>query len=126
MLLSETLKNSDYICENVHQSALVENLDSVLMQLFGMKHATRKTKALPQGIVCWLLNDGSHDVYIICEYHIDTDTLQVKLNYGDFNDTFKNMSKHVAFDSDGNTQIDRELNDWSTDVLDEWADTFSY
>lgn len=127
MLLSEeTLKNADYICENVHQSALVENLDSILMQLFGMENATRKTKALQPGIVCWLLNDDIHNVYIMCEYNIDTDTLLVKFNYGNFSDAFNNLSKHITFDNDGNTQIDRALDNWSSEVLDKWADTFGY
>lgn len=122
----EILKNAGYICEDVHKSALVENLDSVLMELFGMEHADMKTKAIPPGIVCWILGDGIHDVYIICEYNINADILQVKLNYGDFSDTFKDLTKHVTFDNDGNTQIDSELDDWSAEVLDEWSNAFGY
>lgn len=118
------LKTAGYICEDVHQSALVENLDTVLMQLFGMEHADMKTKALPPGIVCWLLDDGEHDVYIICEYYTDTDILHVKFNYGDFSDTFKDLTKHVTFDNEGNTEIDEELDNWADEVLDEWTECF--
>jgi len=122
----ERLNKAGLICENVTQSALVENLDSVLMELFGMENASMKTEELPPRTVCWVLDDGMHDVYIICEYQIDADILQVKLNYGDFSDTFKDLTKHITFDKNGNTQIDNELNDWSDKILDEWTDAFGY
>lgn len=121
----ERLNKAGLICEDVTQSALVENLDSVLMYIFGMEDASMTTAKTP-GIIGWTLSDGIHDVYIICEYHVDEDILEVKLNYGDFSDTFKDLTKHVTFDENGNTQIDSELDNWSTEVIDEWTDAFGY
>ena len=71
------------------------------------------------------LGDGQHDVYVIATYNDETDVLKVKLNYGDFEDVFKNFASHVT-QNEFSIEPDAELDSWITDVIDEWNNAFGY
>lgn len=119
------LKNADYLVEEVTISNLVENLSEVLLEVFEFDNASQLKSTVPN-TVCYGLDDGEHDVVLICEYFYERDVLRVTLNYGDFEDTFKDFSKHVDIDKDGKISHDQELEDFAYNCNNEWTDAFGY
>ena len=83
----ETLENAGYLVESVNTPALVENLSEILLEVFEFDNASQLKSTVPN-VVCYGLDDGEHDVSMICEYFYEKDVLRVTLNYGDFEDTF--------------------------------------
>ena len=121
----ETLENAGYLVESVNTPALVENLSEILLEIFEFDNASQLKSTVPN-TVCYGLDDGEHDVVLICEYFYDRDVLRVTLNYGDFEDTFEDFSKHVDIDKDGKISHDQELEDFAYDCNNEWTDAFGY
>lgn len=119
------LKNADYLVEEVTISNLVENLSEVLLEVFEFDNASQLKSTVPN-TVCYGLDDGEHDVVLICEYFYERDVLRVTLNYGDFEDTFEDFSKHVDIDKDGKISHDQELEDFAYNCNNEWTDAFGY
>ena len=120
----EILKQNGYLFESITKPNCVENLAEILLYTFGMENASDKVKSTMPGVKTWVLDDDVHDVCVICEYHIEQDTLEVQFNYGNFSDVFKNLSEHVSIDEEGKITIDQELDNWATDVMVEWTDAF--
>ena len=121
----ETLENAGYLVESVNTPALVENLSEILLEVFEFDNASQLKSTVPNS-VCYELDDGEHDVVLICEYFYEKDVLRVTLNYGDFEDTFKDFSKHVDIDKDGKISHDQELEDFAYNCNNEWTDAFGY
>lgn len=121
----EILKNAGYLVEFVNTSELIENLSEVLLEVFEFDNASQIKSTVPNA-VCYGLDDGVHDVVLICEYFPDRDALRVTLNYGDFEDYFKDFSKHVDIDKDGKISHDQELEDFAYNCNNEWTDAFGY
>ena len=121
----ETLKENGYLVEKVNISNLVENLSEVLLRTFDLEEV-HQIKSTNPNAVAYYLSDGIHDVTLICEYNHETDILRVTLNYGDFEDTFSDLSQNVRIDKQGKIDITDKLDRWASDVMDEWTDAFSY
>lgn len=121
----ETLKDAGYLVEEVTISNLVENLSEVLLYTFDLEDVNQIKSTNPNTVAYWL-SDGIHDVTLICEYNHVTDILRVTLNYGDFEDTFNDLSQNVRIDKQGKIEITDKLDRWASDVMDKWTDTFSY
>lgn len=119
------LKNAGYLVEEVHESALVENLAEILLKVLEMDEVHQLKSTVPN-TVCYSLDDGEHDVSFICEYNYETDVLRVTLNYGDYEDTFKDLSKHVNIDKNGQITFDQELENFAYYANHEWTDVFGY
>lgn len=120
-----TLKTAGFLVEKVNISNLVENLSEVLLLTFELEDA-HQIKSTTPNTVAYTLSDGIHDVNVICEYNHETDILRVTLNYGNFEDTFKDLSQNVRIDKQGKIDITDKLDRWASDVMDEWTDAFSY
>ncbi len=121
----DVLKNAGYLVEKVNISNLVENLSEVLLHTFELEEVQQLKSTIPTA-VAYYLSDGIHDVTLICEYNYETDVLKVSLNYGDFEDTFNDLSQNVRIDKQGEIEITDKLDRWASDVIDEWTDAFSY
>jgi len=121
----KTLKIAGYLVEEVTISNLVENLSEVLLHTFDLEDAHQIKSTIPN-TVAYSLSDGIHDVTVICEYNHETDILRVTLNYGDFEDTFNDLSQNVRIDKQGKIEITDKLDRWASDVMDKWTDAFSY
>ena len=121
----ETLKDAGYLVEEVTISNLVENLSEVLLYTFDLEDAQQLKSTIPTA-VAYYLSDGIHDVTLLCEYNYETDVLKVSLNYGDFEDTFNDLSQNVKIDKEGKIEITDKLDSWASDVMDKWTDAFSY
>ena len=121
----ETLENAGYLVESVNTPALVENLSEVLLEVFEFDNASQLKSTVPNA-VCYGLDDGEHDVVLICEYFYEKDVLRVTLNYGDFEDTFKDYSQNVIINKEGKIDITDKLDRWASDVMDEWTNAFGY
>ena len=119
------LKTAGYLVEKVNISNLVENLSEVLLRTFELEEAQQIKSTTPNTVV-YTLSDGIHDVTVICEYNHETDILRVTLNYGNFEDTFNDLSQNVRIDKQGKIDITDKLDRWASDVMDEWTDAFSY
>lgn len=121
----EILKNNGYLVEKVNISNLVENLSEALLHIFKLDEA-QQIKSTTPNTIAYTLGDGQHDVYVIATYNYKTDVLDVKINYGDFEDTFNDLSQNVRIDKHGKIDITDKLDRWASDVMDEWTDAFSY
>lgn len=121
----EILKNAGYLVEKVNISNLVENLSEALLRIFELDDAHLLKSTIPTA-AAYSLSDGIHDVTLICEYNYETDVLKVSLNYGDFEDTFNDLSQNVRIDKHGKIDITDKLDRWASDVMDEWTDAFGY
>lgn len=116
----EILKNAGYLIESENRTDEIAN---ILSDVFGLEEIV---SASNKGRVYYItLGDGQHDVYVIATYNDETDVLDVKLNYGNFEDVFKNFASHVTQEEFG-CEPDAELDSWISDVMDEWTDAFGY
>ena len=122
----KVLEENGYIVESLQKSAIVENLDEILLYIFGMENISKDVKSTVPGAIARVLDDDMHDVYVICDYNPDTDALSVCFSYGDFSDTFQHLSEYVDIDKDGKITMDDKLDSWATDVMSEWTDAFGY
>ena len=116
----QILKKAGFLVESENRTNEIAN---ILSDVFGLEEIVSSSN---KGRVYYItLGDGQHDVYVIATYNDETDVLDVKLNYGDFEDVFKDFASHVTKD-DFVYKPDEELDSWISDVMDEWVDTFSY
>ena len=116
----QILKKAGFLVESENRTNEIAN---ILSDVFGLEEVVSSSN---KGRVYYItLGDGQHDVYVIATYNDETDVLDVKLNYGDFEDVFKDFASHVN-KNDFGYKPDEELDSWISDVMDEWVDTFSY
>lgn len=114
------LSKAGFLVENENRTNEIAN---ILSNVFGLEEIVSSSN---KGRVYYItLGDGQHDVYVIATYNDETDVLNVKLNYGNFEDVFKNFASHVT-KNDFSYEPDEELDNWISDVMDEWVDAFSY
>ena len=116
----EILKNAGFLVESENRTNEIANM---LSQVFGLEEIVSSSN---KGQVYYVtLGDGQHDVYVIATYNAETDVLNVKLNYVDIEDVFKDFASHVTKKEFG-YEPDEELDSWISDVMDDWADAFGY
>ena len=116
----EILKKAGFLVESENRTNEIAN---ILSNVFGLEEIVSSSNK--DRVYYITLGDGQHDVYVIATYNDETDVLNVKLNYGNFEDVFKNFASHVT-KNDFSYEPDEELDNWISDVMDEWVDTFSY
>lgn len=113
----QILERNGYLVNRTNEIA------SILSDVFGLEEIVSASNK--EQVYYVTLGDGQHDVYVIATYNAETDVLDVKLNYGSFEDIFKNFTSHVTKNNFG-YEPDAELDSWISDVMDEWTDAFSY
>ena len=116
----QILTKAGFLVESENRT---DEIASILSDVFGLE---KIVSASNKGRVYYVtLGDGQHDVYVIATYNDETDILDVKINYGNFEDVFKNFASHVTKNEYG-CEPDEELDSWISDVMDEWTDAFGY
>ena len=116
----QILTKAGFLVESENRT---DEIASILSDVFGLE---KIVSASTKGRVYYVtLGDGQHDVYVIATYNDETDILDVKINYGNFEDVFKNFASHVTKNEYG-CEPDEELDSWISDVMDEWTDAFGY